>query len=87
MKIQALAINKIDQVISDTKDLMAIDRDPLFPAFWSELIRYRSLVESHWPLDENEKNSVDIGRVAIVDLKSAASEFIAESGGVQTVLA
>ena len=76
MQIQALALNKIDQAISETKDLMVIDRDPLLPAFWSELIRYRSLVESHWPLEENEKNLVDIGRVAMRELDEKYPDYV-----------
>ena len=76
MQIQTLAINKIDQAISDTKDLMAFDEDPLLPAFWSELVRYRSLVESHWPLDANEKNSIDIGRVAMRELDEKYPDYV-----------
>lgn len=76
MQIQALAINKIDQAISDTKDLMAVDKDPLLPAFLSELHRYRSLAESHWPLETDEKNSVDIGRVAMRELDEKYPEYV-----------
>jgi hypothetical protein len=61
MQIQVIAIDKIDQAINETQNRMVVDKGPLFPAFILELKRYRSLVESQWPLRATEKSSVDIG--------------------------
>ena len=76
MQIQISAINKIDRAIGETKSLMSVDKDPLFPAFLIELTRYRSLVESQWPLDRSQKDSVDIGRVAVRELDESYPDYV-----------
>ena len=55
---------------------MTLANDPILPAFLTELCRYRGLVQSHWPLDSDEKSTVDIGRVAVRELDERYPNYV-----------
>jgi phosphoenolpyruvate carboxylase len=69
------AINKIDTAIQRTNEILAIDKSQLLEAFLKELNRYRRLASDHWPLTDDEKETVDIGRVAVREFDNIYPEY------------
>jgi len=65
----------IDLGINKTRDLLRQKDDPLLRAFLVELQRYKNLIDDHWPLTREEKNSVDIGRVAVREYDVSHPEY------------
>jgi hypothetical protein len=74
MKIEAL--DKLNLAIKETKFLQENDKNPLLPAFLRELQRYMVLACDHWPLNAEEKATVDIGRVAIRELDNVYPDYV-----------
>lgn len=74
MKIEA--INQIDAAIEQTKKILITDNSQLLIAFLSELNRYRNLAIDHWPLTIYEKETIDIGRVAVRELDDLYPDYV-----------
>lgn len=73
MQIQALEM--IDIAIKETINILSIDKDPLIYSFLQELNRYKSLATIHWPLNAEEKLTVDIGRAAVRELDNSYPQY------------
>jgi hypothetical protein len=69
-------VKAIDIAIERTKELLAVDDDPLLRPFLIELQRYQRVATDHWPLTPDEKRSVDIGRVAARELDDVYPEYV-----------
>lgn len=69
-------IQAIELGLKETNNLLSRSDDPLLMDFLTELHRYKDLVNDHWPLTPEEKNSVDIGRVAVREFDDFYPEYV-----------
>jgi hypothetical protein len=76
--MQPKMIQAVDSAIANTEKLLSHADNPLLRAFVSELQRYKTLVENHWPLTNMEKETVDIGRVAVRELDDVYPDYVTE---------
>lgn len=80
------ALDKLDLAIRETEFLLLNDKSPLLPAFLNELQRYRSLACDHWPLNAEEKKTVDIGRVAVREFDETYPDYVTLLSNVGVLL-
>ena len=74
--MQNFIIENIEKAIEETYLLSKNDGDLLLKSFVSELLRYKLLVQDHWPLSEQEKKTIDIGRVGVREFDQLYPDYV-----------
>jgi hypothetical protein len=74
--MQNKIIQAIELGIQETKNLLKLGDDLLLSSFLTELQRYKTLVNDHWPLMLEEKNTVNIGRIAVREFDDRHPEYV-----------
>lgn len=86
MQSRASIVQELNDLIAETDRLDPKGADPLLRAFRDELRRYIALATDHWPLTDAEKETVDIGRVAVRELDPQFPDYVTRLSEVGAAL-